>query len=679
MKVLLLNPPFVKNFMRNARWAVVGISGSQWFPIYLAYATGLLEKNGHQAKLVDAQSHTTRSQVFNLAKKFKPELLILYFSTASLKNDIEIGQQIKKITKAKVVMVGPWASINPLQTLKSAKGIDMLAKGEFDFTVLDLANRLPKNKIPGLYYKKNNQIIKNPDRPPVTSEQMAQFPFVTNVYRRHLNINKYHQTGHQHPFVDLFTGRGCQWGLCTFCLWPHTINKGVNPRYRTRTIDSVIDELKFIKKKMPYIKEVFFQDDTLVKDRAIQISKAILKQKLKVCWSCYARPTLDLDTLKLMKKAGCRTMHVGFESGNLEILKNIKKGTTPTLAKKFAQNANKAGLFIVADFITGLPGETVNTIKQTVKWAKKLPVQRYTITLPKPYPQTPFYDYLKKNNYLNSQGEVNYPHLSWEEINKWNRWSIKQVYLNPYFFLRMVTKPYEWARLIRSAAFFFPYLFSKNKQTQYAGMLEIDTPPLDSTWENYWQNYTGVTGFGVWSQQKSLSLALNLIKDQKLTKTSKILDLGCGEGRTLLSFFKTGYKNSIGIDKSPSSIKICQKKGLIKGKNIFLDDALKTRYKSNSFDLVFSEGLLEHFDDPTPIIQEMARLSKKHILIIQPNHFSLFGQAISILGHFLRNNVKEKTFSKKYFINKFSQQNFILKKQKDTPFREFFIMLFSQK
>lgn len=474
MKTLLLNPPFVRNFMRNARWAVVGISGSEWPPIFLAYATGLLEREGHRVKLLDAQNHNlTHGETYKIAQKYKPELLVLYYSTASLNNDVMVGQKIKALTGCKVVLVGPYASIQPEKTLKEAKDIDMLAKGEFDFTILEIANKVPKRKIRGLYYKSAKKIIVNPDRPPVSPEELDKLPFITDVYRRHLDIGDYHQTGHQHPFVDMFTGRGCSWGLCTFCLWPNTINKGAG--YRTRSVENVIAELKFIKEKMPKVKEVFFQDDTMPKDRAVALSQAIIDNKIKICWSCYSRANLDLDTLKLMKKAGCRTMHVGYESADQKILNCIKKGITPQMAEEFTKNASKAGLFIVADFITGLPFETPETIKKTINWAKKLPVQRYTVTLPKPYPETPLYDFLKEHHYINAKGEINYPDLSWKQINELNRWSIRTLYFSPEYLFRMITKPYEWGRLLRSASFFIPYLLSKKVQKGYGGKLELMT------------------------------------------------------------------------------------------------------------------------------------------------------------------------------------------------------------
>lgn len=462
MRVFLLAPYYVRNFMRGARWDVVGISGSQWYPIYLAYCTGLLEREGHQTKLLDAQvDQLPASETLKIAEEFSPDLLVLYFSIPSLRSDIGIGEIIKEKTGCQVVLVGPNASIYPEKTLQATRSITMLARGEYDYTVLDLANGESKEKIPGIIWKdEKGEIHINPLRQPVPAKDLDNFPFITDVYRRHLHIKNYYQTGHRHPFVDLFTGRGCCWGRCTFCLWPYTLNKGAG--YRKRSMDNVIEELKFVRKEMPYIHEVFTQDDTLPDDRARELSEAILSNNIKIRWSCYARPNLEYETLKLMKRSGCRTMHVGFESAGRTILKNIKKGVTPERAERFAFDAEKVGLYIVADFITGMPGETEETIRKTVAWAKKLPVNRYTMTLPKPYPETPLYEWLESHNCLDEEGHANYPNLSWERIKELNEWSVKQVHLNPHYLLRIMSRPVEWFRFARSAIYYLRYL--KNKE-----------------------------------------------------------------------------------------------------------------------------------------------------------------------------------------------------------------------
>jgi len=456
MKIFLLNPPYVPEFMRSARWAAVSISGSNWYPIYLAYCTGLLEKYGHKTKLVDGPvDRLSHEDVFKIAKNFSPDISVLYISDKSLENDILIGEKIKDLTGSYIILVGPWCScVNPDNLLKNSS-IDAIAIGEFDYTVLELAEGKNKDMIDGLVWKNNGKIVHNTPRKPLTPEQINEFPFVTDVYRRHLNIQNYFQAPHLHPFVDLFTGRGCSWGRCTFCLWPHTINKGAP--YRVGDINKTMEEFEFIKEKLPFVKEVFIQDDTLPAWRARELSIAIIENGLDITWSCYARPdaSYDFETLKLMKKSGCRCLHVGYESSNPQILKNIKKGVSVEIMEKFTEMANKVGLMIHADFIIGLPGETVETIKATVKWARKLKVDSYQFTRPYPYPGTPFYEYLSRNGFL-KDGIVNYPHLSAEEIDKWVKWALRKTNLNPKYLLRMVKKPKEWNRLIRSARHVVP-------------------------------------------------------------------------------------------------------------------------------------------------------------------------------------------------------------------------------
>jgi radical SAM superfamily enzyme YgiQ (UPF0313 family) len=199
------------------------------------------------------------------------------------------------------------------------------------------------------------------------------------------------------------------------------------------------------------------------KDRAIELSEAILESGLKLRWSSYSRADLDLDTLELMKKSGCYLVEVGFESSNNQILKNIKKGITKETSERFAQDARKAGITVIGAFITGLPGETVETIKATTAWLNKLPILRYTITLPKPYPGTALYAYLEENGCLKN-GRPSYPNLSTEDIYCWNKWSLRHSYLNLRFFKKMLFRPSDWGRVAKSAFYFLPYVFSKEKK-----------------------------------------------------------------------------------------------------------------------------------------------------------------------------------------------------------------------
>lgn len=198
---------------------------------------------------------------------------------------------------------------------------------------------------------------------------------------------------------------------------------------------------------------------------------------------------------------------------------------------------------------------------------------------------------------------------------------------------------------------------------------------VKDTWANYWKNYHGVTKIGAWSQEQALKKVFSLIEDQGIDKNIKIIDVGCGEGRTLKTFREKGFKNSIGIDNTWESLAICQRNGLKLKKDVFFADACRTKFKDREFEMVFSEGLLEHFKNPIPIIEEMARISRRYILLIQPNHYSIAGRLVAILGLWLRGNVREHSFSKRYFVKQFGEFGFFLKAEKSTPLGEFFILL----
>lgn len=451
MKVLFLNPPYLPYFIRSARWGAQSISGSNWYPIWLGYCTGLLEKKGHEVKLLDALVEgISVNETLNIVKDFKAEITVVYISSESLDNDLKIVEKIKELTGCFIVLVGPWCSVDSDNLIIKSNAINAIALREFDYTILELANGIDIENISGLWWKRNGEVVKNDLRLPIPSEKLDDFPFISDIYNRHLKITKYFQAPHLHPFIDMFTGRGCAWGRCTFCVWPFTITKDMP--YRKRSIENVVEELKFIKKQLPFIKELFVQDDTFPRDRAVEFSQAILDNNIKIIWSCYARADLDYETLKIMKKAGCRCLHVGYESSNKDILKDIKKGLTVDQIEKFTEYASRLGFVIHADFIFGLPGDTVETIKNTIKWAKGLSVHSYQFTTPKPYPGTPYYDWLKKNGFL-KDGKTNLPGLSSNDLSYWVKKGIRQCHFNFKYLKRMLKKPSEIKRLVRGGTY----------------------------------------------------------------------------------------------------------------------------------------------------------------------------------------------------------------------------------
>jgi ubiquinone/menaquinone biosynthesis C-methylase UbiE len=203
---------------------------------------------------------------------------------------------------------------------------------------------------------------------------------------------------------------------------------------------------------------------------------------------------------------------------------------------------------------------------------------------------------------------------------------------------------------------------------------------IDKKWEKSWKKFKKHRSIGEFFLNSNEPHIFSILDKMKLKKNAKILDIGCGTGRTLIWFRKHGFKNSIGMDHSKSSISLCEKNGLKKGKDVFQRNIFSPRFRTNSFDLVFSEGLLEHFKDFKPVVKQMCRLSKKYILLIQPNHFGIFKKLEDIYYKIFPNpvTVKEYTYTLKDFEDVFDKYGYKLKEKRDTFLQAFYILLFTK-
>ncbi len=483
MKIYLLNPPFLKNFVRCGRWQGVAARGKTlYYPLWLSYAAGYLENNGHEIRLIDAIANNwDEDETLNDITQFNPELLIVDSNFSSLNNDINYANKIKNDTGALTVIVGPPASQFTEDILN--KGIDFVARLEFELTLKELVESLESNKdfdsIKGLSYKINGKIGHNKEREPSNSEFLDELPFVSAVYKKHLNIKDYFLSHSFYPMVQIFTGRGCP-NYCTFCSWPETL---MGRKYRARSVKNVVNEFEYIKNELPEIKEIFIEDDsfTIDKNWLISFCEELKSRDINISWSCQSRADLDYNTMKLMKDAGCRLLDVGYESGNDEILKNIKKGTTVSQLKAFTVNAKKAGLKILADFVIGFPGETKETAEQTIKFIKEIKPDLLQVAVATPMPGTEFYSYCKENDYLliddlrESLDEsgfqkciISYPNLSSEDITAYVNKALQDYYLNisyiPVAMKNIIGKNglYELKSIITSAKMYFKYMRSNN-------------------------------------------------------------------------------------------------------------------------------------------------------------------------------------------------------------------------
>jgi radical SAM superfamily enzyme YgiQ (UPF0313 family) len=277
-KTLFLNPPSFENFDGGAssRWPATREIESYWYPVWLAYPAGMLEGS----RLLDAPPHhVSQDQTVEIAKDY--EFLVLFTSTPGFHGDIRLAQRIKETNpEIKIAFVGPHVTVLPEQAMRECPAIDFIVRKEFDYAVRDFANGKPLEEIGSVSYRKNGSVLHNPEAPQIT--ELDALPHVTDVYKRDLDVKRYNVPFLLHPFVALYTTRGCP-AMCTFCLWPQTLS---GHPWRKRSTDDVALEMAKAKEYWPWVKEYFFDDDTfnIQKARTIELCEKL--KPLKLTWSC---------------------------------------------------------------------------------------------------------------------------------------------------------------------------------------------------------------------------------------------------------------------------------------------------------------------------------------------------------------------------------------------------------
>ena len=457
MKTLLLNPPSFPQFDGGAgsRWPATREIASFWYPVWLAYPAAMIP----ESRLLDAPPHAiTPEETIAIAREY--EFVALYTSTVGWKNDVQLAEMLKA-TKPdlKIAFVGPPVTVQPEEALRASPAIDFVVRKEIDYPVTEFAAGKALTAIPGVSFRNDRTIVHNPTRPPL--EDLDALPYTTEVYKRDLDITKYNVPFLLHPYVAFYTSRGCP-ALCTFCLWPQTIS---GHTWRTRSSANVAAEVRRAQELFPEMQEIFFDDDTLAwgKQRTLKLCEAL--QPLQQTWSCTSRVHTDYDTLKAMKAAGCRLLIVGFESGDPQILANIKKGATVEQAHSFMKNCKKLGLVVHGDFIIGLPGETPETIKRTMQFAEQLDCETIQVSIAHAYPGTEFDDYLRQHQYITADEmsddmghqlpTIQYPGLSRAEIVEAVEYFYDRYYFRPRIIFRIVRRAlfntHERRRLYKEA------------------------------------------------------------------------------------------------------------------------------------------------------------------------------------------------------------------------------------
>lgn len=481
MNVLMLNPSFFSKYSRFSRSPAVTKSGTIYYPIWHAYATGVLEKEGYCVKLVDAPADgISKNDCYEIAAKFQPDLVVVYTSTPSIFNDIDIAGEIKTLLpKCFIVLTGPHVSALPIKSLEIDERIDAVARGEYDLTLVDLLSVMgvqgDLETVKGITFRNGGKIVSTPDREYI--EDLDSLPFVSAVYKKHLSIENYFYAHCRYPTVSIFTSRGC-YAKCNYCVYPEQM---FGRRQRQRSPENIVAEFQFIEKELPQVKEVLIDDDTFSfnKEHTLKFCELMIAKEIKIPWTVECRANLSYETMVMMKKAGCRLIVVGFESADNAILKNVNKGITVERMTSFVKDAKKANILLHSCFMVGNQGETKETMKKSLRFAKKINADTCQFFPLMVYPGTKAYDWAKENGFLITEDYtkwltegglhncvINTEELSADELVAFCDYARKKYYLSmKYIFYKlaqMLKSPREIKKTFKSVKTFSKYLFKRS-------------------------------------------------------------------------------------------------------------------------------------------------------------------------------------------------------------------------
>lgn len=466
MHVLIANPPWPGpgyGARSDVRWPHKRSDKYIEYPIYLAYTAAVVEEAGFEVSFVDAIMDELDIEAFaRQVGDRKPRLALLETSTPSIEFDLATAAAIKEQSpETFVALLGSHVTYFDRETLAENPAVDAVIRGEFEYTAADLARALDAggdlSRVQGLTYRDaDGAPRRNPDRP--LFEPLDEMPFPA----RHIVKGGDYRAGIYsggRP-TAMVSSRGCPY-RCTFCLWPDTM---YGHRFRARSAQNVVDEIEEAVRTYGH-DEIYFDDDTFTIDRqrVMDITRLIIERGLEkeVEWIAQCRvDTVDREMLEAMKAANCGYILYGVESGSPQMLKKMKKGITLDKVRHAFQLTREVGIKTQAFFLFGIPGETQETIRQTIEFAKELNASSTQFAVAIPHPGTALYEECKANGWLTSENWADYtaeaslietPWLTAEEVEQARIRAYREYYYRPRYIVGEALKVRRLADLKRLA------------------------------------------------------------------------------------------------------------------------------------------------------------------------------------------------------------------------------------
>ena len=369
-------------------------------PLDFAYAASVLEKNGSSAEIIDAPAlHLDVQEVLEELSKEKADMIVMSTTPVSFKKDLEISDLIKeKSPDTLVCLTGSLVSILPEIALNDSK-VDIVVRNEIEYTILDLFRVLEDKSfedVRGIAYRKNDKIIKTPDRPLIMNLDELPFPAYHLLPMGRYCHNWFSEK--EKPFMTMLASRGCPY-KCIYCPYPI----GYGEVWRGRSVQNVLDEIQFLVDKF-HIKSILFRDQVFTFDmkRTEEICRGIIERGIDVKWRCETRvDRLSRKLMTVMKEAGCVGLHLGVESGDPEVLSKIgKPGVNIDTIKRVFADADDLGIETGAFFMIGLPGETKQSLWKSFELAMELNPDIISFAAVTPYPGTELYKIAEEKGWI---------------------------------------------------------------------------------------------------------------------------------------------------------------------------------------------------------------------------------------------------------------------------------------
>jgi radical SAM superfamily enzyme YgiQ (UPF0313 family) len=482
--IMLVNPPTPDGGLWIRTQHRVGRRTREnmvWPQVSLAQMAALLHPV-YKVKVVDCNAERMSWPEFaKLLDKYQPKYYLTQMTAPTLENDM-YGCFLAHARGAKTIAFGTHITPIPVETMRPYPSLDFALVGEPDLTIRDLLDHLegrieersPEIKamfdkhdpmykpsfnedgsvnmhgIKGIAWRKEGQILLNFPRPFVADLDQMPIPM-----HELLPLQSYRMPLIKGPFTFIVTSRGCPAG-CTYCI------KHVSYQYATRLRSPklIMEELWYLKKLGINNIHMYADLFTVNRDQVVELCTMMIDEKIGIKWTSNSRVDfVDEEMLELMGKAGCRLISWGIESGNEQILKHARKGAYPDKAERALRWAKKAGIMNWGYFIIGLPGETEETIRQTIDFAKKLPLDIALFHVAAPYPGTPFFFEVVENKWFRpgtrweqvdmDKGTVlDYPNISAERLLYWQKRAFREWAFRPgpvFTYLKMLM--YDWSTM----------------------------------------------------------------------------------------------------------------------------------------------------------------------------------------------------------------------------------------